>query len=200
MFSVCSLYRYLSGIIIPPISLEPDIVSDLGWVWKSWAPSKVIVFSWQLLFRRLPTKVNLAIRGVVGDGTESFCSLCPLGLEGEGHLFGSCAFAAVLWDKVFHWLGWGGGVPRDPLLIFRKFKGCRGIGKRLKGLVAIWHAVVWGIWKVRNDLIFNLTTLIIDEVFYGITMLSWKWLCAKKKGVPCSFYEWTVCPLDCILR
>jgi hypothetical protein len=142
MFSVCSLYRYLSGIIIPPISLEPDIVSDLGWVWKSWAPSKVIVFSWQLLFRRLPTKVNLAIRGVVGDETESFCSLCPLGLEGEGHLFGSCAFAAVLWDKVFHWLGWGGGVPRDPLLIFRKFKVCRGIGKRLKGLVAIWHAVV----------------------------------------------------------
>jgi hypothetical protein len=45
MFSVSSLYRYLSGIIIPPISLEPDLVSDLGLVWESLAPSKVIVFS-----------------------------------------------------------------------------------------------------------------------------------------------------------
>jgi hypothetical protein len=64
----------VSGIIIPPISLEPDLVSDLGLVWESLAPSKVIVLSWQLLLRRLQTMANLAIQGVVGDGPDSFCS------------------------------------------------------------------------------------------------------------------------------
>jgi hypothetical protein len=41
--------------------------------------------------------------------------------------------------------------------------------------------VVLAIWKVRNDLIFNLKVPIIDEVFYGITMHSWKWLCERRR-------------------
>jgi hypothetical protein len=194
-FSVSSLYCYLSGIIIPPISLEPDIIRDLGFVWKSLAPSKVIVFSWQLLRRRLPTMVNLAKCGVVGEGSNPLYVLCPMELESEGHLFGNCAFASALWDKVFHWFGWGGVVPREPQLLFGKFIARRGNDKCFKGLVAVWHAVVWAIWITRNDLIFNSKVPVIQEVFDRITMHSWMWLCEKKKGVGCSFY-----PMDCILR
>jgi hypothetical protein len=86
MFSVRSLYCYLAGIIIPPISLDPDRVRDLGCLWKNLAPSKVIVFSWQLLFGRLPTLDNLAKRGVVGDGPDSLC-VVPDGVGMRGTPF-----------------------------------------------------------------------------------------------------------------
>jgi hypothetical protein len=145
--------------------------------------------------------VNLAKRGLVGDGTNPLCVLCPMEMESEGHLFGSCAFASALWAKVFRWFGWVGEAPRDPQLLFGKFIVRRGNDKCCKGLVAVWHAVVWAIWKARNDLIFNLKVPVIDDVFHGITMHSWKWLSEKKKkGVSCSFYEWITYPSDCILR
>jgi hypothetical protein len=45
IFSVSTLYCYLAGIIIFLVSLEPDLVKDLSFLWKSSTPSKVIVFS-----------------------------------------------------------------------------------------------------------------------------------------------------------
>jgi hypothetical protein len=101
---------------------------------------------------------------------------------------------------VYDWLGWNVLVPPDLRHIFEKFNVGRSNGKRLKGLLAVWHAVVWSIWKARNDLIFNDKVPVLEDVFQGIILHSWKWLCAKKKGVGCSFYEWTTCPMDCILR
>jgi hypothetical protein len=170
---------------------------DLGFLWKSFAPSKIIVFSWQLLLHRLPTTVNLAKRGVVGGGIDSHCVLCPMELENKSQLFGSCAFASALWGKVFNWFGWNGLVSRDPIHIFVKLNVGRGNGMRLQGLLAVWHAVVWAIWKTRNELIFNVKAPVLEDVFQGIILCSWKWLCErKKKGVGCSFYEWTTFPMD----
>ncbi|PNY12727.1 ribonuclease H [Trifolium pratense] len=200
MFSVSLLYKYLSGRIIPPIARDPKLVRDLGFLWESLAPSKVIVFSWQLLLCRLPIRVNLAKREIVDHDSNSFCVLCPMHLESEGHLFGWCALASSLWSKVFGWFGWDVAVTRDPLEIFRRFCMGRGGGKRLKGLLAVWHVVVWAIWKVRNDLIFNSQVPVVDEVFDRIIATSWKWLVDKKKGGVCCLYEWKTYPMDCICR
>jgi hypothetical protein len=188
MFSVRSIYRYLAGSIIPPISLEPDLVRDLGFLWKSFAPSKITVFSWQLLLQRLPTKVNLAKRRVVEGGVDSLCVLCPMELEKKSHLFGDCAFASALWRKVYNWFGWNVLVPRDFRHIFDKFNVGRSNGKRLKGLLAVWHAVVWSIWKARNDLIFNEKVPVLEDMFQGIILYSWKWLCVKKKRVSVALF------------
>jgi hypothetical protein len=38
IFSVSSIYCYLAGIVIPPISLDVDLVRNLGFLWKSFAP------------------------------------------------------------------------------------------------------------------------------------------------------------------
>ncbi|MCH90264.1 ribonuclease H protein, partial [Trifolium medium] len=119
MFSFSVLYQYLSGLILPPIYLNPDFVRDLSYLWKRLAPSKVIVFSWQLLLRQLPTTKNLAKRGIVDNGSDSNFVLCPMEVENDKHLFGWCAFASTIWHKVFNWFGWGVVVPRDPLDIFQ---------------------------------------------------------------------------------
>jgi hypothetical protein len=89
VFSVSSCYRYLSGTILPPISLDSDVLFDLGKLWKSLAPSKVIVFSWQLLRRRLPTKENLSKRDCLGVGPNTNCAWCLNVVESERHLFGN---------------------------------------------------------------------------------------------------------------
>jgi hypothetical protein len=61
-------------------------------VWGSWAPTKVIVFSWQAFLGRLPTRENLLRRGVACDGAAG-CVLCGGGRETEDHLFVSCPTA-----------------------------------------------------------------------------------------------------------
>jgi hypothetical protein len=65
--------------------------------------------------------------------------------------------------------------------------------------MTVWQVVVWAILKTRNDLIFSVKAPVMEDVFQGIILHSWNWLC-EKKGVGCSFYEWTTFPMDCILR
>jgi hypothetical protein len=144
----------------------------LGFVWKILALSKIIAFSLQLLLRRLPTLENLAKWGVVDIRALSFCVLCPMNSKSEGRLFGGCAFASTLWRKVFNWFGWDDVAPRDPRHILQRFNVGRGNGKGLKGLLAVWHVVVWAIWRVRNDVIFNSKVPIIEDVLNGIISFS----------------------------
>jgi len=40
------------------------VLQAVSRVWTSWAPSKVVVFSWQLLLDRIPTRSNLIRWGV----------------------------------------------------------------------------------------------------------------------------------------
>jgi hypothetical protein len=73
-FSVSSLYMYLYKKILPPSHFwTPGIIAK---VWGSWAPTKVIVFSWQALLGRLPTTENLVCRGTVLEGPNVGCVLC----------------------------------------------------------------------------------------------------------------------------
>jgi hypothetical protein len=70
-------------------------------VWSSWAPSKVIVFSWQELLSRLPTRANLVCRGIVPTGEASWCLWCEGEIESENHLLVSCHLSASLGCLVF---------------------------------------------------------------------------------------------------
>ena len=39
------------------------------------------------------------------------------------------------------------------------------IWKYQKGFLLIWHTMIWVLWKVRNDRIFNGRIVTIDEIF-----------------------------------
>jgi hypothetical protein len=106
----------------------------------------------------------------------------------------------MLWHKTFNWSGLTLVVPRDRIFaptkspeqgLLQTFCFGNADGKR--------HAVMWSIWRARNDSIFSSKVVGIDEVFEGIMMIAWKWLTAKKKGRVCNFYEWKTCPIDCII-
>lgn len=67
---------FLSSLWALPTSLSLPLCGVIHKVWESWAPSKVVVFSWQALLLRIPTKLNLALRGVALAGDQLSCAVC----------------------------------------------------------------------------------------------------------------------------
>jgi hypothetical protein len=86
-YTVKENYLFLCHSFGPSSSLGLETSRLVEGVWASWAPSKVVVFSWQLLLMCLPTRVNLAKRGVIPIG-EQACWYCGSACnETEDHLF-----------------------------------------------------------------------------------------------------------------
>jgi len=42
-------------------------------------------------------------------------------------------------------------------------------------IILIWHAVIWMLWKVRNDKIFKDTVCEVPNLVEEIKVLSWCW-------------------------
>ncbi|MCH92063.1 putative non-LTR retroelement reverse transcriptase related, partial [Trifolium medium] len=65
VYSVKAGYQYLSDNFLPDTNLNESVCNIMKNLWYSLAPQKVVIFSWQLLYQRLPTKANLLHRRVV---------------------------------------------------------------------------------------------------------------------------------------
>jgi len=63
-YLVKSAYSHLLSSLQGPVAPDGVVLEAATRVWKSGAPSKVVVFSWQLILDRIPTRINLSLRGV----------------------------------------------------------------------------------------------------------------------------------------
>ncbi|MCI14133.1 hypothetical protein A2U01_0035260, partial [Trifolium medium] len=68
-FTVKTAYEALLREIVPGTLLCPWELKIFRSIWDSPAPSKVIAFSWQLLYDRVPTKENILLRGIINHDT-----------------------------------------------------------------------------------------------------------------------------------
>ena len=118
-YSVKSTYSHLIKDL--PDASAPDgvVLKEVSAVWKSWAPSKVIVFSWHLLLDR---------RGVPLPADGVGCALCGGPSEYAVHLFLSCPSIFPVWYQVSRWLGWDFVMPLGLAQQFQAFTGLRGGG------------------------------------------------------------------------
>ncbi|KAK2419028.1 hypothetical protein QL285_041167 [Trifolium repens] len=200
LYSVKANYDFLSFLWALPTSLSPIFCGAVHKVWESWAPSKVVVFSWQTLLLRIPTRINLATRGVVFEGDHLLCPVCGGGVETEDHLFLLLSLAWSIWFEVYRWFGVVEVFPGSIYSLFVGFLSSLKCGKKfLKGIMMVWHADIWVLWRVRNDKIFSDKSIVLEEVFEIIKCISWKWL-ARKPNSLYLYYEWCVNPLDGIVR
>jgi len=199
-FSVSSMYKKLDR--------EGGVDSDLGvmerrvftCIWKSPAPSKVVAFSWKLLYDRIPTRRNLALRNVLPPDVPLLCALCENSEESSTHLFLHCQVASMVWEWLMRWLN-GSFITPPNLFNHWECWSDLAVNKRVrKGYYLIWHASVWLLWKARNDKIFNNVVCDADSIVEEVKVLSWRWSLLRMNIPSCLFYEWCWDPVDCLLH
>lgn len=196
-YSVKSAYGHLLSRLPGTDAPVGEALQAVSRVWKSGAPSKVVVFSWQLILDRIPTRLNLSHRGVPLPVGGLGCVFCAALTESSVHLFLSCPSILPVWYQVVRWLGWEFVIPIGLARQFLSFTGLGG-GKRVRlGLLIVWHAVIWTIWTSRNDLIFSGGAHCEGPVVDRAKLLAWKWFLAKCPGSSCTFHEWEVQPVLC---
>jgi hypothetical protein len=199
VFSVKSAHDLLVELGDNPI-LSAWELKIFSIIWESPAPSKVIVFSWQLIHDRLPTKDNLSSRGVLHQDSDTNCVWCGQTTESSKHLFLHCFKTIRVWYEVCKWLGVLIVMPPDIMTLLDCFCGMVRNKKAKKGFLLVWHTVIWSIWRARNDVIFNGISKEPLELVEEIKVLSWKWSVDCLKITPCLFYEWCWDPGDCFRR
>nr|GEY51542.1 ATP-dependent DNA helicase PIF1-like [Tanacetum cinerariifolium] len=69
--------------------------------WVKTVPIKVSILSWRTRLDRLPTRVNLIMRGVNMD--SSLCPVCNSVQEDSNHLFFLCDLGKSIFQRICHW-------------------------------------------------------------------------------------------------
>jgi len=191
-YTVRGAYDLLTAGANPPM----DDVSEL--VSHHQVPLKVSIFSWRLLRNRLPTKANLAARGVL----NSEATLCGIGcshVETTEHLFLSCPNSVLLWQHVRNWLGYMGLDPNNISDHLVQFTFLTGVGKaRRSFLQIIWILCTWIVWNERNNRLFNNVVTDVPRLLDKIKLLSLGWLKAKNAMFVYGTQRWWSSPLVCL--
>ena len=122
-------------------------VKPLLW-WKLPVPPKIRAFVWLLHKKKILTKVRLQERGWDGDVTCQFCASA----EDVNHLFFHCYFANHIW---FHM-----GLCQDISQSWQSLDDVVSFALTLSKIrktafLIVVSAVLWCIWRQRNDLCFN---------------------------------------------
>ncbi|RHN56578.1 putative reverse transcriptase zinc-binding domain-containing protein [Medicago truncatula] len=188
VFTVRSAYNYLT--LQPPLVLSVDAC----FLWHRDIPLKVVLFAWRLFRDRLPTKDNLFRRGVINQ-TSRLCVAGCGSLETSNHLFLHCNFFGSVWHFIHRWLGLSVASPFQVSDHFNQFSLGGGFTKAHRSILqVIWYAVVWEIWKERNNMLFNVKECSVNQVVDNIKSLAFTWLKAKYSSLPLNYHGWWISP------
>ncbi|GKD79600.1 RNA-directed DNA polymerase, eukaryota, partial [Tanacetum coccineum] len=88
----------VAHILLPRIN---DRWADAPTRWVKVVPIKINIFGWRVCLDKLPTRLNLSLRGV--DVPSILCPLCSIAVESSSHLLFSCQLARSLMLNVARW-------------------------------------------------------------------------------------------------
>ncbi|XP_058742708.1 uncharacterized protein LOC131615254 [Vicia villosa] len=151
-FSVSNAYDSFSLCVVPDFSLESSFRVAFSSIWKTKVPSRILIFGWRLISNRLPTKVELAKRGILVNPSELRCPFCLNFEEDLNHLFFECSFTNRWWRNFLYWLHLIDDSAVDSIVgrlcwLEKHCDKVRGVGlKWFLGLVFCWI-----VWIGRNE-------------------------------------------------
>ncbi|KAL2938776.1 hypothetical protein RDABS01_022225 [Bienertia sinuspersici] len=117
----------------------------------SWdVSSQTQICVWLACRGRLQVKERLERMGLVTNNT---CLLCGQGVETHMHIMGECTFNRQCIQATKKWLGIGATVVTIPELIRWIGRVYRGTKFRKQVVYASWAAVLYSIWRNRNQIL-----------------------------------------------
>jgi hypothetical protein len=72
-----------------------------------------------------------------------------------------------------NWMQFNFITPPNFGIHFNCWSSVMRLKKLRKGAWVIWHAVIWIVWKVRNDMIFNNKVSGVDEMVEQVKVIAW---------------------------
>jgi len=79
-------------------------------------------------------------------------------------------------------------LPQNLFLLWEGWNGAARNNKTRRSFRLTWHAVVWSLWRARNDRIFNNSNSDVAEIVEAIKVLSWRWTLSRLQVPACLFY------------
>jgi hypothetical protein len=199
-FTVRSVYTKLEGLSLGEVIWGDGEKGVFDNLWKCPAPSKVVAFAWKAILNRVPTKVNLALRNVLGPDVNSLCGLCNWADESTSHLFLHCDISSAVWIKLMTWLNCLFISPPNLFVHWDCWHGGERNKNARKGMGVIWLATIWILWKARNDKVFNDINVEVDAIVDEVKVTAWKWVLGRMCIPVCLLYEWMWDPRWCLRR
>ncbi|GJT18408.1 RNA-directed DNA polymerase, eukaryota [Tanacetum coccineum] len=145
--------------------------------WVKVVPIKLNVFAWRARIDRLPSRNNLASRGVVLD--SDVCPLCGVVPEDIEHVLFRCDTALSLHRRVCSW--WD--LEQQDVLSFSDwnnwFASIRLSAKIKSILEGVFVVTWWHIWLFRNRSIFGSSPPRRSVLFNDIIMRSFTWISSR---------------------
>ncbi|KAJ0935846.1 putative reverse transcriptase zinc-binding domain-containing protein [Helianthus annuus] len=153
-----------------------------------WTPSKCTLFVWRSEMDRIPTSDALGKRGVaVGDG---LCTFCKSEVKMVEHIFTSCGFSTVLWQKISQWCR----IPpifaftfRDLLEIHKAGHIRTEVRRVVQGIIIV---SCWCLWMAWNKAIFSSKEAKMDDVFSEVKSLGFLWFKHRSRINHISWLDW----------
>nr|GEU39075.1 RNA-directed DNA polymerase, eukaryota [Tanacetum cinerariifolium] len=89
--------KFVRQLIDDSILLKEEVATK----WVKVMPIKINVFAWRVRFDKLPTRLNLSLKGI--DISSIVSPLCHASVEFGSQIFFSCPMARQLWRKFMRW-------------------------------------------------------------------------------------------------
>ncbi|GKC85144.1 RNA-directed DNA polymerase, eukaryota [Tanacetum coccineum] len=188
IFSVKSARDFIDGLFLPKAAVPTR--------WVKYIPIKINIFAWRVFLDKLPTRLNLSLRGL--DIPSILCPVCSISVESTSHLLFSCHLARQLMSKVSRWweLEFQDFFSYDDWLLW--FKNLR-MSKRLKDVYeGVCYISWWVIWKFRNQILFGKQFPQVALLFDEIVRLSFFW-CSNRCNFNFDWNSWMKNPSSLIL-
>ncbi|XP_010666358.1 uncharacterized protein LOC104883517 [Beta vulgaris subsp. vulgaris] len=135
------------------------------WVWNSLNIPKHSFISWLTILGKLRTRERL---GMVGICSDTSCLLCTSGNDSCSHLFFQCEFSHQVCQGVMGWFHIHSNSRENLYVHWRKWGWKFKTKYQQQVAYASLAAVVYHIWRARNNALWNQIVLRPDLVIKQI--------------------------------
>lgn len=157
LFSVASIWRW-------KVEDRDSAFRISELVWGNVAPPKVKFFCWLAWLGRIKTFVFMQRIGVLNDNASILCLFCRNDAESLNHILLHCPKIWLLWSGMIEWWDLRWAIPRSVAEVLQWWDGVRMKKRERK----IWKVVplilMWFVWTMINEVMFNGKHLVVDEL------------------------------------